>query len=279
MIKEFWKERKEEKARQKAEKKKNKKKYHTREEKAYKVFGVLFTIFMIIMCIVVSVKSCAGIGDYDWNSIIGITDEMIEALETPVYESQVVSDKLDVLDWSECRDKLLAAGFEFVVDNAIDKNLFDNNSKVLESSLLLKGNEVGALVKAINTSKESNTAENLLQCEMYQDGEDYYMTTVMIVDLKGVVLSNNLPKVYVKTTSTLRILNNQVASLNPDFQINVIDSTLNDKIVETLEDSSLLGLHKFTNDSVVSVINGFINRIYSGVVLTANGLEFVVKSI
>ena len=94
-----------------------------------------------------------------------------------------------------------------------------------------------------------------------------------------VVLSNNLPKVYVKTTSTLRILNNQVASLNPDFQINVIDSTLNDKIVETLEDSSLLGLHKFTNDSVVSVINGFVNRIYSGVVLTANGLEFVVKSI
>jgi hypothetical protein len=234
---------------------------------------------MIIAFIVVSIQSCSGIGDYDWNSIIGITEEMITVLEPPVYESQVVTDKLDVLDWSECRDKLLSKGFEFIVDNAIDKDLYDDNGKVLDSSLFLKGNEVGALVKEISRAKSTSMADNLLQFEIYSDGDDYYLTTILIVDLKGVVLSDNLPKVYIRTTSTLRILNNQVASLNPEFQINTIEEKLNEKIVDTLEDSALLGLHKSTNESVVSVINGFVSRIYCGVGLASNGLEFVVKSI
>ena len=47
MIKDFWQERKDEKKRQKQLKKQNKKLPKTREQKAYKIFGVCFVLFLI----------------------------------------------------------------------------------------------------------------------------------------------------------------------------------------------------------------------------------------
>ena len=93
MIKDFWKDRKEEKKRLKELKNQNKKLPATREQRAYKIFGVCFAFFLIFGCIF---KACSGSSDtsgFSWESIIGITDEMKDKLEAPVSKKDLLFDK------------------------------------------------------------------------------------------------------------------------------------------------------------------------------------------
>jgi hypothetical protein len=84
----FLKEEREERKKQRKLQKEQKKKPLTKEQKKYKIFGIitgfLITFGAIFFC-------CrGGGGSYTWTDIVGITPDMIVELEKPIDESIVI---------------------------------------------------------------------------------------------------------------------------------------------------------------------------------------------
>ena len=82
-LKEFFQEEKEARKQRKLEKKLNKKSPLTREQKFYKIAGIVVGIMVTFGALTYSCKSLAS-GDFDLNDAVGLTDEMVTELKKPV---------------------------------------------------------------------------------------------------------------------------------------------------------------------------------------------------
>jgi hypothetical protein len=273
MIKEFWQERKEEKLKQKQLKKQNKKLPKTKEERAYKIFGLFFALFLIFGSVFTTCRSTDGIEDYSWDILIGVSDEMKEKLSHPVDKQTLIQDKeLSVVDWSECRDAISLSGLDVFTNEEFDlEKLLDESCK-LENRITLKDNMVGALVTAFTGTSSSDV--KIIEVNIYQDGIVPMMTTLMYINLSKLVLSSTLPHVYMTTTSRLEIQNNKLYCLDTEIIINDFNEEDNEEALEILGKSSLLGLDYLTNELIAREINSFADVIKADVDISGVSIRF-----
>lgn len=279
MIKEFWQERKEEKLKQKELKKQNKKLPQTKEQKAYKVFGVLFALFLIFGSIFYTCSGFSGTDDFSWDSLIGITDEMKEKLSTKVEKSSLIEDReLTSSDWESCKIVFNTKSLNIISQEGnIDINKLLNKTIKLSEEISLNNYEIGALVSNIIKQGTQKNNINLIELNIYQDGTQVILRTVMNINLSEVVLSGTLPYVYVTTTSRIEVLNRKLASLDSNIVINDFNAEENAEIIEVLNNSSLFGIENYTNDKVVEEINYFAECISANVELNGLNISFMPK--
>ena len=258
MIKEFWQERREEKKRLKQLKKENKKLPKTREQKAYKVFGVLFVLFMIFGSIGFACRGGGEDVDYSWENVVGITDEMKTQLTARVDKNTLVTSPIDAIDWGMAKDELGKVGLDgIIVDNNISTELLLEGTQSINGNMVCSYNVIGAIVDRLIESDDYAEYIELLQVTIMEDGSDIYLESVMSLDLSLLVYETALPIVYVKSTSMLDVLDNELSALGTKIRINNIDEELNDEIVDTINENSYFDISFFTNTLIVNEINNF----------------------
>ena len=105
-LKEFLAEEKELRKQRKLEKKRSKKNPKTKEEKFIKIGSIIVGILITFMALF---RACSGLGgsDFSWYKLIGISDEMIIALEEPIDENTLLPNgKIDANDLDTCVEKV-----------------------------------------------------------------------------------------------------------------------------------------------------------------------------
>lgn len=277
MIKEFWQEQREEKKRQKQLKRQNKKAPKTKEQIAYKVFGILFTLFLIFGSIGFA---CSNVGDWgtlDWVCVWGITEEMSQALSDPVDSNIILTEcVLSSADWEACQQELQDNGIDIVREGEMDAELLD--SVEVTHQFCLSSMSLGALVSEMIGSIGGGNTSELLSFKLFENGGELYLSSVCFVDLSKVVAGSTLPIVYVQSTSRLTTHNERLCSLNPEYQINMIEDSLNDEIIEVINRSSLIGLENYTNSSIVSQINTFSSLLQCTLTISDGAITFKPKT-
>ena len=272
MIKDFWQERRDEKKRLKQQKKQNKKLPKTKEQRAYKIFGVCFALFLIFGSLF---YTCRGIDDadnYSWDSLLGISEEMKDKLSATVNRADLITTKqLDVVDWSNCKDLLIDAGVEGVILlDKIDSDILSEKSVSLMSTLSLDSRTLGALSKKmIEISLYSDCVE-LIETTLTYENNTLKLTSLVYLDLTAVVLGNSLPYVYVTTTSVVNVLNNDMYCMNSEFRINDFSEEDNEEALEIIDKNALVDIGFYTNELIAREINTFCEGV-SAIVRINNG--------
>lgn len=278
MIREFWQERREEKKQLKQLKKENKKLPKTREQKAYKIFGFLFVVFIIFGSISFTCRSSGQDVDYSWENVVGITDEMKTALTAKFDKAELLTDPIDAIDWGSAKEALTKAGLEdIIVDNKISDSVLQENNIKIVGDIRCNESVVGGLSKHLLSMDDNSKYINLLQLSMYEEGNNIYLESIMTLDLSLLVYETALPIIYVRSTSMLDILDNKLSALGTKVQINDIEEELNNEIVKTINGSSYFEIAFFTNNMIVSNLNGFAEQVGAKIILQGTQIVMTKK--
>ena len=273
MIKEFWQERKNEKKRLKEEKKNNRKSPKTKEQIAYKVFGILFSLFLIFGSIGYSCTiSCSG--GYSWDDLIGVNDEISLALSQSVNIEELIPDgQLAEYDWSSCIAKLNDAKIDFVTDFNLDSKKVDVGATI-ESNLNLTNRELGALLSRYVSNSNRSSYLSLLDFKVYNDQDNYYIQSVIELNLKK-YMNSNLPNIYLTSISLVSTYDRRVYVSNTSIVINQLQTDMNKKVLDVLG-NNIVDIDILTNELLITYINSFATSIKANVILL-DGILFVSK--
>jgi len=266
-LKEFLIEEREEKKKRKLEQKEIKKSSKTKEQRYYKVAGIICGILVTFGALFNACSGLAG-SDFDFGSIIGITDEMIDAINEPVDENLLFIDgRIGNDDLTACKDILNGAG----------ANVLDYDEElVAESTFVLNSKQLGAMANEILLSEDMQIKMSLLDLDIYAENDVFYEKTITQVDLNNIIEGKSLPKVYLTSVSKIAILGDELKILNTDLRINMLEDEINDKIIKILKSYNDFSLVDASNDMVNTVINLFSSSVKTKIYLQNDGIEFRV---
>lgn len=275
MIKDFWQERKDEKKRLKELKKQNKKLPKTREQKAYKIFGVCLAFFLIFGSIFYTCRGGGNIDQFSWEGITGISESMKVKLATYVDRTSLIfSKQLDVIDWNNCKDALVGSGCGGVLlSDQIDISILYEKSVNLTSSMLLNGRNIGALSKKMIEDTTINSKVEIIETKLVYENNNLYLCSLIYLDLTSVLLGEKLPFAYVTTTSVVNILNNNMYCMNSEYKINNFSEEDNAEIIEIIDKNSFISLGYYTNELIARQINDFSEGVNAKVSIDNENLK------
>ena len=281
MIKEFWQERAEEKRKKKELKKQKRKQPKTKQERAYKIFGICLAFFLIFGSTFYTCRSMDGSLDgFSWDSLIGITDEIKIKLTQSVDKNDLIIDEqINLIHWDTCMHKLSDAGVDVVINDHLSEELLINITERPDSVLVLDYKSTGALIVEMLSLSTKGKDISLLEFIMYSSGDQVRIKTLMYVNLSAVALADNLPFVYISTDSSVEILDNSIVLLDTDFVVNNLSEEDNDEVIKVISKSSLLGLEYYTTTIIAEGINDFATYINSDVDIQGTKLVFTAKNI
>lgn len=267
-LKEFLTEEKELRKERKLEKKKAKKSPKTSEEKFIRIASVITGILISFMALFRACSGFSGEG-FSWNKIVGISDEMIVAIEAPVDENIMFpTGKIDPVDLDNCIVKL----------NEANANIFNNEDVKASKSFTLNDRELGAFANNIfKSDKETPIKLDVLSFEIFEKDSDFYEKSIVLLNLSEITEIENLPKVYLTSESKIDILDSQICILKTDLKVNQISDEINEEIVELLNNYSSFKLIEMSNSLINSSLNLFASTIGASVVLIDGGINFKIK--
>lgn len=286
MIKEFWQEVRQERKDKRRLKKENKKNKLTGEEKATKIFGILFGFFVFFGSIIFACNnmSLGDLSDINWGSAIGLSDEMVEELEKPVDENLLlINGRIGDDDYTNFINAWINAG--------ADESCFDEDSGVtdgeegeevdlsglyINSELYLSSRVIGAWCKETNIDIGYSSNVDILDMLIYKENNNYYMSTISYCNLKNILGIEGLPSIYLKSVSEVAILSGKLTVLSTGLYINALDKDMNEEIVNKINDISDDKLSSLVNDMIVTAyINPLKDLMRANIYLSGNGIIFV----
>lgn len=264
-LKEFLKEQKEERKRKKLEKKQAKKSPLTKEQKYYKIAGLIVGILVTFGAIFYSCGSLAG-GNPDLMDILGITDEMVEAIKEPVDENLIFVDgRLSFEDLTACK----------IILNDANANALESEEELFASkNFSLNSRETGALAREMLASLNSDFNLDVLSYKIYKTNNAYYEKSVVKINLDEIISGKDLPEVYLISMSKIDILGDSICILDTSLQINMIDKEINDQIIELLETYDKFNFKSTVNNMINTVLNMFAANINTKIKLIDDGIQF-----
>ena len=276
MIKDFWQERKAEKKRLKELKKQNKKLPKTKEQKAYKIFGVILGISVTIGALAYSCSSTTGNGnDVNWNSVVGITGELATKLEEPVELSSLISDsQLEDIDWSNCMQVLSNAGINIFTNNKIDIDKL--NSARITENFDLTDREIGAFTKEYIEGDTSII--DIYELDISVSNNKVFMRSLTKVDLTTLSGLSDLPNVYFVNTSELRVLDGNLTALNSNMKVNALSDEDCESLLKAIDVSGMLNIKSYVNDIVNLSLNTFKQIIGAEIKIIEDKILFYKES-
>ncbi len=287
MIKEFWQEVRQERKDKKRLKRENKKNKLTGEEKATKIFGILFGFFVFFGSIIFACNnmSLGDLSDINWGSAIGLSDEMVEELEKPVDENLLlINGRISDDDYTSFVNAWINAGadesyFEEdggIIDDEESDEETDLSGLYINSELYLSSRVIGAWCKETNIDIGYSSSVDILDMLIYKENNNYYMSTISYCNLKNILGIEGVPNIYLKSVSEVSILNGKLTILGTELYINALDEEMNEKIVDKINDISDDKLSSLVNDMVVTAyINPLKDLMRANIYLSSNGVIFV----
>lgn len=274
MIREFWQERREEKRRQK-ELRKSQKKIKGGDYLYYKICGIILAIIVIVGPFACTMGDVGDIDNYDWNSTLGISEEMQQRLSQPIDVSTLITTSaINSADEVELNETLVRAGLEnFVVPS---EKIDENDTFTLNDELVLKPNLAGVLVNAFLKEGVYGDSVEVIEIIIYKDNSYTMLRTLMKVDLSQIVMGDNLPYVYCTTVSRITTIDGRLTSIGEQVNINDYDEDFNEELLTTLNSLSLVGVSSYTNELVVSQINMFATITQSRIDVSNVNIRFSV---
>lgn len=274
MIREFWQERREEKRRQK-ELRKSQKKIKGGDYLYYKICGIILAIIVIVGPFACTMGDVGDIDNYDWNSALGISEEMQQRLSQPIDVSTLITTSaINSADEVELNETLVRAGLEnFVVPS---EKIDENDTFTLNDELVLKPNLAGVLVNAFLKEGLYGDSVEVIEIIIYKDNSYTMLRTLMKVDLSQIVMGDNLPYVYCTTVSRITTIDGRLTSIGERVNINDYDEDFNEELLTTLNSLSLVGVSSYTNELVVSQINMFATITQSRIDVSNVNIRFSV---
>ena len=238
------KEREERKAYRQLQKKQ--KKIKTPEEKRRKIYSIVFGFLIAFGVVFYTANSCSG--NYSWENIVGITDEMKIALERSVSEESIFpSGRIDQTYYDSLATKLASAGIDFESDEDVDPS----------SDMILSDKETGALVNNITSALDETRKYEVKDFSIYKVLETTYCKSVMILNLSEMISGSTLPSVYLITTSKVQVLDNTIMCMETEYQINEIEDPLNDEIISVLNKNMANSFISASNELLCSTLSLF----------------------
>lgn len=268
-LKEFLHEQKLERKAMRAERKASKKYPKTTREKIYKIAGILFLIFVVAGCLI---YSCSGMpSGYDWNSIIGITDEVKDKLEKTFDLNLILEENEKIIDsdLTSLTYKFSSAGVDFE-----DYNSEQTPTKTIS----LNSREVGAMTNKITKEINSEQKYSILSLKFYYDiaNDCIFQKSVAKVDL-GKYFDSTLPIIYITCKSKCEIQNKNLTILNYSAKINDFNEDESDEIFQILnKNTSLVDFKKIINNDIAVIVNLINNLFKTTLTLESDNISFCI---
>ena len=288
MIKEFWQEVREEKKERKRLKKQRKKLALTGEQKATKIMAILFGFFVFFGSLFFA---CSGfsLGDLTitWGQLVGLDAEIVEQLEAPVDENLLLIDgRITNDDYMSFVNAWITAGADpsyfdetgELIDKEVEDDGVEEDAEVLyiDSVLNLNGKELGGWCRETNIDLGYVSTMDILDMKFYKIGEQHYMSTIALCKLSKLLESDEVPNVYLKTVSPIKILDGSIAILGCELYINQLSEESNKIVVDKINEVTSDKLTTLVNDLVVTAYINPLKTIFNATMaLTDNGVSFI----
>lgn len=272
-IKEFWKDKKQQRKDNKILKKSQKKSPLTKEQKAYKIFGAVFMIFVICGACMYACRNMSD-GDVNWGQILGIDQEVVDIINTPVDENLLFANgKIISSDWHSCINVFDNVGLDI-----IDKDKFSSTKigkNFLQQTMTLTSNQLGGLNRQLLQELNNSTISSLMYYDIEKIDGKYIQTTIAYINLSTLITGLDLPNIYLTSISEIKILNNKLTSLNSKIRINMLDDETNQTVITQLENYKVLQLDSLLDKAVIGNFELFAGLIESKISLSDEGMVFV----
>lgn len=261
-LKEFLKEERDARKDRRQQEKILRKKHKSPEQKRYVIFSIIFTIIIICSFFLFY---CTGNNDpYDWNSVIGITNEMKTNLTKEFDENTLYfSNKLDNSDLDKLNQNLQNVGIR--TDESLDTTNFAGD-------LILTDREIGAFAVQMNDSLGA-TLNEICAIQIYMVGEVFYEKSLVKINLTSMSLGNDLPSIYLTTTSKIEVLSKTLSILQSSAIINNLTQSESDEILTVLNNNTSRNLKSYANE----VINSYINLLCTSLDTDMELLDGAIK--
>lgn len=243
----FLKEENAERKKRRKEQKANKKKVRTPEQKRYRIYAFI-TVLLIIFGVFFSTCNTNG-EPFTWNKIIGITNEMIVELEKDIDETGLFpKGKISELDWESCNNVLKDSGINFDTQD---------DSFVQYESFSLTDRQVGALAKKMLADLDNSVIKNVCDLKIYAVGEQFYMRSVVYIDLSTMIVGAELPSVYLTSTSKVEILSNSLVCMSNQVLINNLSPEVSSEIISVFDKNSSTKISTIAGEIISTSITLF----------------------
>jgi len=265
-LKEFLKEEREERKTRKLQKKLAKKSPKTKEQKYYKIAGIIVGVLITFGALFSSCKNCGGF-EFNWSEAVGITDEMIVELKKPVDENLLFIDgKITKEDYDSCIETL----------NLNEANILENDEITGPTGdFILNSKEVGALVNGMFSTGDS-VYFDILNFKIFYEDNYYFEESIVKVNLDDVISGQDLPIVYIQSTSKVDILSGELCVLSTNLQINMLEEDMNNRIIEILKGYAGFNSVNGVNNMINLAIGLFTRSINTSIAFIDDGIEFKV---
>jgi len=259
MIKEFWNERKEEKKQAKLIKKESKKNPKSRQERAYKIFGICFAFFLIFGSIFFSCRNLGSGDDYSWSDLSGISDELkVKLTESVDVDELIVNKSLSESDWDLCKQDLINAGIlEIIKDNTIDYERLLSENTQIDTEITFNNGNIGALSNELIKISGYSNQLNIIETILFVSENELYLKSLVFLDLNAVIIGGELPKVYVTTISSVHILNNKIYCMNSQIKLNRLNEEDNENLLKIIKNNAFYDIESYTNQLIANQLNIF----------------------
>ena len=287
MIREFWQEVREERKERKRLKKQRKKMALTGEQKATKIFGILFGFFVFFGSIFFACSDFSLDGfTISWGQIIGLDEEIVEQLEEPVDENLLLIDgRITSDDYMSFINAWITAGAdpsyfdengELIDKEVEDENVDDAELIYIDTTLTLTGRELGGWCRETNIDLGYVSTMDILDMKFYKEGEQYYLSTIALCKLSKLLESDEIPNVYLKTITPIKILDGNITTLGCELYINNLSEESNKAVVDKINQITSNKLTTLVNDLVVTAYINPLKTIFNASMeLTDNGISFI----
>ena len=260
----------------------------TGEEKATKIFGILFGFFVFFGSIFFT---CSGFDlenfTISWGQIIGLDAEIVEQLEAPVDENLLLIDgRITNDDYMSFVNAWIAAGADAsyfdengeLIDKEIEDEEVEEEAELLyiDTVLNLSGKELGGWCRETNIDLGYVSTIDILDMKFYREGDQYYLSTIALCKLSKLIESDEVPNIYLRTVSPIKILDGNITTLGCELYINQLSEESNKTVVDKINELTSDRLSTLVNDLIVTAYINPLKTIFNAtMVLTDNGVAFI----
>lgn len=287
MIKEFWQEVKQERKERKRLKKERKKRALTGEQKATKIFGIFLGFFVLFGSLFFACNNMSiGDLDFSWGTLVGLDKEIVEELEKPVDENLLLIDgKINSEDYMSFISAWIAAGADgtyFNEDGELiegEGDSFDEEERevlFIDETLTLSGKQLGGWCRESNIDLGYVSTMDILDMKFYKENDQFYLSTIAFCKLSKLLGSDEVPNVYLRTVSPIKVLDGNITTLGCELYINNLSEESNKVVVDKINELSQNKLSTLVNDLVVTAYINPLKQIFNATIeLVDNTVVFI----
>ncbi|MBO7218863.1 MAG: hypothetical protein J6V40_02695 [Clostridia bacterium] len=230
---------------------------------------VLFTLLLIFAFTISPIISILGSLDgVSFDYLEELTKNYTDELEKPTDPENLIKySKIEESDYLEFYNTMVDNNINFFnSDKGLNLSKLNNYTTIITSEFCLSSEALGAFINnMVNTSDTSSLnpdddvetivksySVEILEISIYEENEATYMYSSMSIPLNELFNTNNLPDIYLSTTSKITIEDNKIVASEYFTRINELDDQTNKDVLAIF--NAILQLTDISANNINTVI-------------------------